>query len=193
MSPQYHMTRYDKLKLTTSRMSLSLVSHMRDADISQDNSNAYRCAVVIPCVYLKELRSLGDSASGLPYYLGCPQCRKSLDKADGKCPDHGSVTPEKVMGAAVVIQDPGTTMELTLWKDSLEALCTEFEIGSDVPDTEILPLLAQKTSVCPLVARMAVGINKNGKNHSVDLFDLSKAISDQGVLTAFHDLSLIHI
>ena len=188
MSPQYHMTREDKLKLTTSLMSLSLVCHMRDADISQDNSNAYKCAVVIPCVYLKDVRSLGDSASGLPYYLGCPQCRKSLDRADGKCAEHGSVTPEKIKGAAVILQDPSTTMELTLWKEPLEALCAEFDIGSEVDETEILSLLAQKAAVCPLIARMAVGINKNGKNQSVDLFDLSSAISKDGILTAFHDM-----
>ena len=37
-------------------------------------------------------------------------------------PDHGVVTPEKIIGAAVMLQDPGTTMEFTLWKEALEAL-----------------------------------------------------------------------
>ena len=70
------------MKLTTARMLLSLVAHMRDADISQDSSTAYKCAVIIACVYLKEVRSLGDSGSGLPYYFGCPQCKKAT-KSDG--------------------------------------------------------------------------------------------------------------
>ena len=52
MSPQYRMSRDDKLKLTTSRMLLSLVSHMRDADISQDSSTAYKCAIITPCIFL---------------------------------------------------------------------------------------------------------------------------------------------
>ena len=55
-------------------------------------------------------------------------------------------------------------------------------------DTEVLPLLAQKTSACQLVARMGVGINKSGKAHYVDLFDLAPAVSAEGVLGAFHDL-----
>ena len=85
MSPQYYLTRGDKLNLPASRMSLALVSHMRNADISQDNSEAYKCAVVVPGIYVKEVRALSDSSSGVPYYLGCPQCRKALDKDDGKC------------------------------------------------------------------------------------------------------------
>ena len=67
MSPQFGFNRSEKMMLSASRVSLSFVSHMRVADISQDNSNAYKGAVIVPCCFLKELRSLGDSASGLPY------------------------------------------------------------------------------------------------------------------------------
>ena len=77
MSPQFGLSRSEKMKLRASRVSLSFVSHMRVADISQDNSNAYKGAVIVPCCFLKELRSLGDGASGLPYYYGCPQCKKN--------------------------------------------------------------------------------------------------------------------
>ena len=77
MSPQFGLSRSEKMKLSASRVSLSFVSHMRVADISQDNSNAYKGAVIVPCCFLKELRSLGDGASGLPYYYGCPQCKKN--------------------------------------------------------------------------------------------------------------------
>ena len=187
MSPQFGLSRSEKMKLRASRVSLSFVSHMRVADISQDNSNAYKGAVIVPCCFLKELRSLGDSASGLPYYYGCPQCKKAT-KSDGTCPDHGTVTANQVVGAAVVIQDPCTTLETTLWKEPLEALRSEFGVGPEVADTEVLPLLAQKTSACQLVARMGVGINKSGKAHYVDLFDLAPAVSAEGVLGAFHDL-----
>ena len=55
-------------------------------------------------------------------------------------------------------------------------------------ETEVLSLLAQKTSACELVARIGVGINKSGKGHYVDLFDLAPAVSVEGVLGAFHDL-----
>ena len=103
MSPQFRLSRSEKMKLRASRVSLSFVSHMRVADISQDNSNAYKGAVIVPCCFLKELRSLGDSASGLPYYYGCPQCKKAV-KSDGTCPDHGTVTANEIMGAVVVIQ-----------------------------------------------------------------------------------------
>ena len=114
MSPQFRMSRSEKMKLMASRVSLSFVSHMRGADISQDNSNAYKGALIVPCCFLKEVRSLGDSASGLPYYYGCPQCKKAT-KSDGTCPDHGTVTANQVVGAAVVIQDPCTTLETILW------------------------------------------------------------------------------
>ena len=77
MSPQFGLSRSEKMKLGASRVSLAFVSHMREADISEDNSNAYKAAVIVPCCFLKELRPLGDSASGLPYYYGCPQCKKA--------------------------------------------------------------------------------------------------------------------
>ena len=77
MSPQFGLSRSEKMNLTTSRVSLSFVSHMRVADISQDNSNAYRGAVIVPCCFLKELRSLDDSTGGLPYYHGCPSVQES--------------------------------------------------------------------------------------------------------------------
>ena len=166
---------------------MSFVAHMQEADIAEDNSEAYKSTLLVPCCFLKELRSLGDSASGLPYYYGCPQCKKAT-KSDGTCPDHGKVTASQVVGAAVVIQDPCTTLEITLWKESFEALRSEFGVGPEVADTEVLPLLAQKTSACQLVARMGVGINKSGKAHYVDLFDLAPAVSAEGVLNAFHDL-----
>ena len=187
MSPQFGLSRSEKMKLRASRVSLSFVSHMRVADISQDNSNAYKGAVIVPCCFLKELRSLGDSASGLPYYYGCPQCKKAT-KSDDTCPDHGRVTANQVVGAAVVLQDPCATFETTLWKESLDALRFEFGVGPEVTDAEVLPSLAQKTSACQLVARMGVGINKSGKAHYVDLFDLAPAVSAEGVLGAFHDL-----
>lgn len=187
MSPQFGLSRSEKMKLPASRVSLSWVSHIREADISQDNTNAYKGAVIVPCCFLKELRSLSDSASGLPYYYGCPQCKKAT-KSDGTCPDHGTVTANQVVGAAVVLQDPCTTLEATLWKESFEALRSEFGVGPEVADTEVLPLLAQKISACQLVARMGVGINKSGKAHYVDLFDLAPAVSAEGVLAAFHNL-----
>ena len=181
MSPQFGLSRSEKMKLSASRVSLSFVSHMRAADISQDNSNAYKGAVIVPCCFLKELRSLGDSASGLPYYYGCPQCKKAT-KSDGTCPDHGAVAANQVVGAAVVIQDPCTTFETTMWNESLEALRSEFGVGPEVADTEVLPLLAQKTSACQFVARMGIGVNKSGKAQYVELVDLSPAVSAEGVL-----------
>ena len=51
MSPQFGLSRDEKMKLNTSRVSLSFVSHMRHADISQDNSNAYKGTVLVPCCF----------------------------------------------------------------------------------------------------------------------------------------------
>ena len=187
MSPQLGFPRSDKMQMKFSRTSLSFVSHMRGADISQDNSLAYKCAVMVPCCFIREIRSIGDSASGLPYYHGCPVCKKVI-KSDGTCFEHGKVTPNKVIGAAVVIQDPCTTLEATLWKEPLEALRTQFAVGPDVPDMDVLQMLEQKTSACKLVARMAIGINKSGKAHYVDLFDLAPAVRSDGLLAAFHEL-----
>ena len=42
MSPQFGLSRSEKMKLRTSRVSLSFVSHVLVADISQDNSNTYK-------------------------------------------------------------------------------------------------------------------------------------------------------
>lgn len=108
MSPQFGVGRSEQIKLPASRVSLSWVSHIREADISQDNTKAYKGAVIVPCCVLKELRSLCDSTSGLPYYDGCHQCKQAT-KSDSTYPDHGTVTANKVVGAAVVLQDPCTT------------------------------------------------------------------------------------
>ena len=89
MPPQFGLSRSEKMNLRASRVSLSFASHMREADISQDNSNAYKGAGIVPCCFLKELRSVGDSASGLPYYYDCP--------------DHGTVTANQV----VIFQSDG--------------------------------------------------------------------------------------
>ena len=78
MSPQFGFNRSEKMKLSVSRVSLSFVSHMQVADISQDNSKAYKGAVIVPCCFLKELRSLGDSDSGLPYSTAALSARKPL-------------------------------------------------------------------------------------------------------------------
>ena len=98
------------------------------------------------------------------------------------------MTANKVVGAAVVLQDPCTTLEATLWKEYVEALRSEFGVGPEVADTEVLPLLAQKISACQLVARMGVGINKSGNAHYVDLLVLAPAVSAEGVLAVFHNL-----
>jgi hypothetical protein len=100
---------------------------MQEADIPDDNSEAYKTTVLAPCCFLKEARSLGDGTSGLPYYYGCPKCKKAT-KSDGRCPEHGKVTPNKVQGLSVVLQDPCTTFETTLWKETLEVLLVEFAI-----------------------------------------------------------------
>ena len=186
MSPQFGMTRSDKMNLPTSRVSLSVVAHMKKADISQDHSTAYKSSVIVPQCYIKEFPSLSNSENGLAYYKGCPHCKKAT-RNDDTCPDHGKVVPNQVVGAAVVIQDPCTTLEATLWKEPLEALRTQFAVGPDVPGMDVLQMLEQKTSACKLVARMAIGINKSGKAHYVDLFDLAPAVSAEGVLGAFHD------
>ena len=102
MSPEFGSSRSETMQLRASRVSLSIVSHMQVADISQDNSNAYKGTVIVPCWFLKGLRSLGDSAGGWPYYYGCPQCKKAI-QSDG--------TTNQVVGATVVLRDPAL-----LWK-----------------------------------------------------------------------------
>lgn len=98
------------------------------------------------------------------------------------------MTANQVVGAAVVLQDPCTTLEATLWKVSFEALRSEFGVGPEVAGTEVMPLLAHNISACQLVARMGVGINKSGNTHYVNLFDLAPAVSAEGARAAFHNL-----
>ena len=92
MSPQFDMTRSDKMNLETCPPSLSFVAHMKTADISEENSNTYKGSLIVPCCYIKELRSLSNSENGLPYYKGCPHCKKATRNHD-TCPDHGKVVP----------------------------------------------------------------------------------------------------
>ena len=61
MSPQFGLSRCEQMKLSTARVPLPFVSHMRVTDISQDNSNAYKGTVIVPCCFLMDVRSLGDT------------------------------------------------------------------------------------------------------------------------------------
>ena len=54
MSPEFGRSR-------CVQMNVSFVSHMRVTDISQDNSNAYKGTVIVPCCFLMDVRSLGDT------------------------------------------------------------------------------------------------------------------------------------
>ena len=188
MSPQFGMSRSDKMNLNAARVTLAYACHIKGAEISPENSNAYKGAVIVPCCFVKEIRSLGDS--GLAYYAGCPQCKKAV-KSDGTCAEHGRVAAIEVTGVAVILQDPSGTLEMTLWKEAFEALRSECGVVAEVEAAEVLPLLAQKMSACQFVARMAVGMNKSGRGHYVDLFDLSPAVSADGVLESFREMPLL--
>ena len=56
--------------------------------------------------------------------------RKKATKSDGTCPDHGPVTATQIVGAAVVIQDPCTTLEFTLWTARIRAVDSRSRIGA---------------------------------------------------------------
>ena len=114
---------------------------MSDAYIKADPAAAYKTTVMMPC-FLKEVRSPSHDSPDSPFYLGCPKCKKSID-ATGECPEHGHVTAIEVTGAIVVLQDATATFEAALWKEPLEALLQEFDLG-DAPRDEQLTRLQIK-------------------------------------------------
>ncbi len=180
------MTRVQKMALPTSRLNLAFVAHTQDADISEDNTNAYHNTVIVPCCFVKELRSLGVD-SDLPFYWGCPKCRKALD--GGLCPEHGSVdSPTQIESMAVVLQDPTGMWEGVLWAEPCSAFKTAFGFAEDIKPEIVLTQLAEKTACCELVARMTVGTNRAKDIQTVDFFDLAPAVTDEGAIASFQYL-----
>ena len=183
LSPQFRQTRQQKLARPTCRVSLSFVSHMQDADISDDNSNAYQNTVIVPCCYVKEIRTL-SAESDLPFYWGCPQCRKMLES--GLCPEHGVVgSPIKIEAVIIVLQDPMAMWEGVLWTEPLCAFKTAIGIPPEVPDEDVFVHVAEKAACCEFVARITVGTNKEKNAQTVDFFDLAPALTDEVAIASF--------
>ncbi len=66
----------------------------------------------------------------------------------------------------------------------------EFGIASE-PEAEILTQLYDKCVGCQLVARMSIATNKKGDSQTVELFDLTAAISADGAMVAFQDMPVM--
>ena len=77
MSPQFGMGRLDKMKLEASRVSLSFVSHMREADISEDNTNAYKRRSYRPMLFSQGTALTGRQRQRFAVLLRMPSVQES--------------------------------------------------------------------------------------------------------------------
>ena len=77
-------------------------------------------SIMIPAVFVKDIRGMNADDSGKLWYLGCTTCKKQL--IDSKCEFHWQNDGEKVYGAQV-FADPTRTLEVAVWEEGLKPRC----------------------------------------------------------------------
>ena len=147
-------------------------------------------SMMIPAVFVKDIRGMNSENSDSLWYLGCTQCKKQLqqDMTGGfMCETHGTNAGKRVYGAQVLFAHP---LEAAVWEDALRALAVAMVDASfdmDKPEeTQKLLAAALTQKMC---VRVEFGVNKAGTGMYYDLFDISAQVTEDGVCGAFKALT----
>ena len=185
MSPVYGRSRLQKLTDQYSQGSLSMVDHLRQLNPSE---GAYAAGtLLVPAVFVKDIRSLNKTTEGLCYYMGCNECRKQMEhKADEAwtCSTHGQNEGKKIYGIQLTLQDPEHKTEVAMWEECLKACCAKTQ-HTDIDAAETLQGLATHLHGRWLCARFSYGMKTTGSGMYLDLFDLQEQVNEEGGAAAF--------
>ena len=191
LSANYGKSREEKLRQMFSVGSLTTLHHIMHLDLA---TGVYQGkSMMIPAVFVKDIRGMNSENSDSLWYLGCTQCKKQLqqDMTGGfMCETHGTNAGKRVYGAQVLFADPTRTLEAAVWEDALRALAVAMVDASfdmDKPEeTQKLLAAALTQKMC---VRVEFGVNKAGTGMYYDLFDISAQVTEDGVCGAFKALT----
>ena len=116
--------------------------------------------MLVPTVFMKDIRSLNKTDENLCYYIGCTECRKQLDE-NGNCNTHGQNEGKKIYGVQVTLQDPEHKIEVAMWEDCLKGCCSNMQTtGVDMDADDTMEKLAGYLRGRLLCARFSFGVKK---------------------------------
>ncbi|CAE8644736.1 unnamed protein product, partial [Polarella glacialis] len=184
MSATYGRSRAEKLKELFTQGSLSTLDHIQRLN-AQEGGYAAKC-IMIPAVFVKDIRGMSVENSLATSYLGCTQCKKQLPDSM-HCETHGVNNGKKVYGAQILFADPCHKLEVAVWEDCLKAMCQEFGVD-DMDDESALPNLLVALRAQEMCIRASLGINKSGTSMYLDVFDVRPQVNDAGAQAIFKHL-----
>ena len=185
LSPIYGRTHEEKMKQNFSVGSLTTLHHIMHLDAS---SGVYSGkSMLIPAVFVKDIRSMNAEDSDNLWYLGCSNCKKQM--TDLNCEVHGANQGQKVFGVQVLFADPSRTLEVAVWEEGLKSmlLCLK-QSCNDLNEDGLLQKLLAGLLTEKLCLRVEFGVNKAGSGMYYDLFDISPQVTEDGASAAFKAL-----
>ena len=185
MSPEYGVSRQQKLSQASAQVSLVVLRHMSGGG----GSVSFSGMVKIPAVYVVDVRGLSALEPESVTYTGCRKCKRVVDEVS--CPLHPDAGLAKLAGAAITLADPSATMEAYMYQESLLTLGKLLNlVGDDAEWRGPVNDLLQAAGVRPFVARAAVGPRVKKEGHWMDLLDLEFGVNKDGALGAYHSDSI---
>ena len=189
MSATYGRSREEKLQGKFSAGSLTTLHHIMHLNPATGIYSGK--SMMIPAVFVKDIRGMNNENSDSLWYLGCTTCKKQLQENASvlQCETHGPNAGKRVYGAQVLFADPTRTLELAVWEDALKALAvamvsTNFNMDEPEETQKLLSgVMTQK-----LCLRVEFGVNKAGTGTFYDVFDISPQVTEHGVAGAFKAL-----
>ena len=137
MSPVYGRSREQKLTDNYSQGSLSTLEHIRN--LNPDEGSYAAGTMLVPDIFLKDIRSLNKTNDSLCFYIGCKECRKQMDSTDSvtwTCSTHGRSESQKIYGVQLTLQDPEHKTEVTMWEECLKSCICKLQPGDKNIDAE---------------------------------------------------------
>ena len=110
LSTPYGRSREEKLKQMFSGGSLTTLHHIMHLDPS---TGIYQGkSMMIPAVFVKDIRGMNSDNSDSLWYLGCTTCKRQLQENNSAltCEVHGPNAGKRVYGAQVLFADPTRTL-----------------------------------------------------------------------------------
>ena len=170
LSTTYGRSREEKLKEMFSGGSLTTLHHIMRLNPATGFYSGR--SMMIPTVFVKDIRGMNSDNSDSLWYLGCTQCKKQLqENSTGlQCENHGPNAGKKVYGAQVLFADPTRTLEVAVWEAALKDLALSLapaNFNMDEPEhTQNLLAGVLTEKMC---LRVEFGVNKAGAGTFYDV------------------------
>eukprot|EP00438_Fugacium_kawagutii_P007268 Skav211173 [mRNA] locus=scaffold1363:250458:252107:- [translate_table: standard] len=186
LSAVYGRSREEKLKEKFAGGSLTTLHHIMHLDPASGSYSGK--SMMIPSVFVKDIRGMNNENADSLWYLGCTTCKKQLQESH--CEVHGANAGKRVYGAQVLFADPTRTLEVAVWEDALKAMAVSMAPDNfNMEEPEQMCSLLAAVMTQKLCLRVEFGVNKAGTGTYYDVFDISPQVTEDGVAGAFKALA----